>query len=127
MVGEVRKVSHFPSFPLEISILVHHKFQWFKKRKKLRSSAHFHNFPFFLSIFFLPLFSLSSHSLPFFLLFHSFQNFPPNFPRVGHSPTSPIPIVAPLEASDLPCQMRRMINTGTHRWQVMSMKSLSRM
>ena len=45
----------------------------------------------------LPLFSLSSSfslSLPFFLLSPFLPKFPPNFQRVGDSPTSPIPSYA---------------------------------
>ena len=94
------------------------KFQWFQKSDKKQkktlcsfsylspsilsvSPLPFYNFPSFpspFSTFSLPLFSLSSSfslSLPFFPLFFalflispSFQNFPPNFPRVGDLPTS---------------------------------------
>ena len=86
--------------------------------KKKGSSAHFHTFPFHfkffcsllqfpffslsISLFSLPLFSLSSSfplSLPFFplpsLLPHfPLQKFPLNFPRVGDSPTLPTPSYA---------------------------------
>ena len=89
------------------------KFQWFQK--VTRSSAHFYTFPLPFVVFLLPLqfpffsspFSLLSlplFSLPLFSLSscfpspfpsssfpHSLQNFPPNFSRVGDSPTSPTP------------------------------------
>ena len=68
------------------------------------SSSPLLQFPFFsLPIFhlflaslfpFLLLFPLPSHFslfLPLFLISPSFQNFPPNFPRVGDLPTSPTP------------------------------------
>ena len=107
-------------FP-KTSISVHLKqiFNIFSKSGKKKSSAHFYTFPPSILSFSPPLlqfsllfplnfpFSLFSQassfslSLPFFPSSFpfssfppSFQNFPPNFPRVGDSPTSPTPSYA---------------------------------
>ena len=76
--GEVTFLNFVPTgvkclFPVENFILVHPKqisvvSKYEKKRKKKKSFAHFHTFPYLFSIFHLPLYNFSLFCSPFSLL-----------------------------------------------------------